>query len=160
MKLKILIIGLLAMASLNSLAQTTEIVYTYDDAGNRETRVYNVIPAQAPAQAPAEEAIVDNTNANTKNEEVKPEVYEDLLGEQQIKVFPNPTRGKLAIEIVNYNFNETGTIQVFDMGGRLVQNITKLNQTMEVDITNEPAGTYIMVIVIGKEKSEWKIIKN
>lgn len=156
MKIKILIIGLLAMASLTSLAQTTEIVYTYDDAGNRTKREYIVIPADPPA---LENEEVDNPGESDENEEVQPEVYEDLLGEQQIKVYPNPTRGKLAIEIVNYNFNESGSIQVFDMGGRLVQNITNLSQSMEVDITSEPAGSYIMVIVIGKEKSEWKIIK-
>jgi len=30
---------------------------------------------------------------------------------------------------------------------------------MDIDITSQPAGSYIMVIVIGNERSEWKVIK-
>ncbi len=160
MKIKILIISLLSMASLNGMAQS--ISYDYDLAGNRTAR--KVIPPDPPAQA---QSTFDTTQVyNTGGEKgpvtemkTEPEVYEDLLAEKQLKIYPNPTRGKLAIEIVNYNFNDNGTIQVFDMGGRLIQNITNLSQSMEVDITNQPAGSYIMIIVIGNEKSEWTVIK-
>ena len=154
MKLKILIIALLAMASLKSFAQ--DIEYYYDAAGNRTVR--KVIPPEPPAQAVAE-SDSDTTFYNSEENEAEPEVYEDLLAEKQLRIYPNPTRGKLAIEIVNYNLGVNGSIQVFDMSGRLVKNITNLSESMEVDITNEPAGSYIMIIVIGNEKSEWKIIK-
>jgi hypothetical protein len=139
---------MLAIASIQSFAQDVE--YYYDAAGNRKTR--SVI---GPDQAPEEE---DGTTVYN-SENTKTEVYEDVLAEQQLKIYPNPTRGRLAVEIVHYNLNEPGSIQVFDMGGRLVHNTTVLSQNMQIDITGEPAGSYIMVIVIGKEKSEWKIIK-
>ena len=145
MKTKFLIIALLAIVSLKSFSQ--DIEYVYDLAGNRTTR--RIIPPP-PAQA---DSVSDN------NATPEPEVYDDLLAEKQIKIYPNPTRGKLAIEIVNYNFNDVGTIQVFDMAGRLVQNVTKLSSQLEVDITSEPPGSYIIIIVIGDEKSEWKVIK-
>ncbi|NOQ27912.1 MAG: T9SS type A sorting domain-containing protein [Bacteroidales bacterium] len=150
MKAKILIIALLAIVSIKSFSQ--DIEYVYDLAGNRTER--HVIPP--PPQAPAQEDVVSD---NVDNKEIEPEVYEDLLAEKQIKIYPNPTRGKLAIEIVNYNLNDVGTIQVFDMVGRLVQNVTKLSNQLEVDITSEPSGSYIIIIVIGDEKSEWKVIK-
>jgi hypothetical protein len=61
--------------------------------------------------------------------------------------------------MVNYNNNLEGSIQVFDISGRMVNNIPTLTETMQIDITNEPAGSYIMIIVVGNEKSEWKIVK-
>lgn len=152
MKIKFLIIALLAIVSLKSFSQ--DIEYVYDLAGNRTER--HVIPPPTQAPEPEETDVVSD---NLDNKEIEPEVYEDLIAEKQIKIYPNPTRGKLAIEIVNYNLNDVGTIQVFDMVGRMVQNVTKLSNQLEVDITNEPPGSYIIVIVIGNEKSEWKVIK-
>lgn len=153
MKLKIIIIGLLAMASINSLAQTIE--YTYDAAGNRTSR--KVIPA-GPPSAPAQEQTNEPFD-NNNEEKQKPEVYNDIIAETELKIYPNPTRGKLKIDIVNYETNTNGNVKVFDLGGRLVYTINNLSQSMEIDITNEPAGSYIMVIVVNNQKSEWKIIK-
>ena len=159
MKLKILLIGILAIAGLSSLAQ--DIEYTYDAAGNRYTR--KVIP-------PMENAIMEDKGINnsqaeeTSNEtetteQEEPEVYKDLVAEKQLNIYPNPTRGRLKIDMLNYDPDVQGSIQVFGINGRLVQNKNQLNTSIEIDITNEPAGSYIMIIIIGNEKSEWKIIK-
>ncbi len=158
MKIKIIIIAILAIASLNSYAQSIE--YTYDDAGNRTSR--KVMPAAPESVQETTEKNKEVTDVNeelTEENKKETEVYEDLVAEKQLRIYPNPTRGKLAVEIVNYNLNESGSIQVFDMAGRMVHNTRVLSQNMEIDITSEPAGSYIMVIVIGNEKSEWKIIK-
>ncbi len=157
MKLKIILIAFLAIVSFNSMAQTVEIIYDYDAAGNRIQREYKVIPA-------APETFNDTETANSEEALegegiTEPEVYNDLVAEKQFNIYPNPTRGKLKIDMLNYSFGTEGIIQVFDLNGRLVKQVTKLEVSMELDITNEPAGTYIMVIVVGNEKSEWKIAK-
>ncbi len=159
MKLKIIIIAVLAVASLSSLAQ--DIEYYYDAAGNRITR--KLIPPD-PQVSPIEE-LGEETTAETESKtevEVKsqPEVYNDLVAEKQFKIYPNPTRGKLKIDMLNYSWDTQGSIQVFDLTGRLVKQIENLNSSMELDITKEPAGSYIMIIIIGNEKSEWKIVKH
>jgi len=153
MKLKILTVVMLALASLTSLAQ--DIEYGYDDAGNRITRkIIGPKMEDAPSAANSTEK-----NYKSGNNESEVEVYNDMVGEKQIKIYPNPTRGKLKIDMVNYNNNLEGSIQVFDISGRMVNNIPTLTETMQIDITNEPAGSYIMIIVVGNEKSEWKIVK-
>ena len=139
------------MFSINSIAQSIE--YTYDNAGNRIAR--KIIPAQ-PEQVQQENE--DSTEVN-EDETKNPEVYEDFIAKQELKIYPNPTRGKLKIEMVNYNADATGTIQVYDLSGRLVLNLSTIQQSMEIDITSQPAGQYIMIIVIDQQKSEWKIIK-
>ena len=155
MKLKILIIGLLAMASFKCFAQGIE--FYYDAAGNRVMR--KVIGVAVPIAPQPNDTTEFNISSEDVTEPVLPEVYEDFLAEKQLKIYPNPTRGRLKIDMVNYNLSDNGSIQVFDMGGRLVRSINNLSESMEVDITAEPAGQYIMIIIIGNEKSEWKIIK-
>ena len=159
--LLVLLCGLLLSGSVQA---QREIQFSYDNSGNMTSRViYIPTPPTTPAtqaENPADPVNQNNETDNTDTTEVKkPEVFIDQLGNQDIKFYPNPTQGKLAVEISNYDLNAKGKIQVFDMGGRLVQNISNLSQQLEVDISNEPAGSYIMVIVIGQEKSEWKIIK-
>ena len=45
------------------------------------------------------------------------------------------------------------------MAGRLIKRDTNLSERMEIDITNQAAGSYIMIVVVGNEKSEWRIVK-
>ena len=157
MKLKIILIAFLAIVSFNSLAQTIEIAYDYDEAGNRIKREYKVIPV-APVVETESESTSDKeaTEAGTV---ATIEVYNDLVATKQFNIYPNPTRGKLRIDMLNYSRNTQGSIQIFDLSGRLVGQIKNLSSSMELDITNEPAGSYIIAIIVDNEKSEWQIVK-
>ena len=127
--------------------------FEYDNAGNRTKRKYIDLGDPTPPE------IIEKDNVNGNAKETKEKVYEDLVAEKQIKIYPNPTYGLLTLEIVNYNAIDKGSIQVFDLSGRLVYTVNQLSSSMEINLTSEPAGTYIMIIVIGNEKSEWKIAK-
>jgi len=152
MKLKIILIGLLAIASLKSFAQ--DIKFSYDLAGNRTERVIVMPP---PKSATASE---DSSQFNAKEtQEAEIEKYSEIIAEKQISIYPNPTLGNLAVEITNNDLSVNGSIQVFNMSGQLIQNLSTLTERNEVNLTCQVAGTYIMVIVIGNQKSEWKIIK-
>ena len=150
MRLKIILISFLTLVSIKSFAQNVK--FTYDAAGNRVERII-VLPPNTPANTPPDST--EFNNKDTKEEEK----FTDEIAEKQISIYPNPTLGNLAVEITNYDLSVNGSIRVFNMGGQLIQNLTTLTERNEVDITNQAAGTYIMVIVIGTEKSEWKIIK-
>ncbi|MCG8410274.1 MAG: T9SS type A sorting domain-containing protein [Bacteroidales bacterium] len=152
MKQKIILTIVLGIISLVSLAQ--QIEYVYDDAGNRTAR--NVIAARAESVKKEDDEAISRDKSSSSNTE---EMYSDALAEKELRIYPNPTRGKLAVEIINYDLTESGSLQIFDMGGRLIKNYTSLSERMEIDITNQAAGSYIMIVVIGNEKSEWRIVK-
>lgn len=77
----------------------------------------------------------------------------DVFG---IQVYPNP-----ATEVVNVKLNkaEKASFKLFDLGGKLVKEITSAKQVTDINITSLPKGVYILNINTGKESVNKKIIK-
>jgi hypothetical protein len=77
------------------------------------------------------------------DEEISEEnINEDLL------VYPNPNKGSFMVDIKDNN-EETASYLVFDATGTLVQKgECSINQM--VDITNNPAGVYLLRIIKGE----------
>jgi hypothetical protein len=138
-KFTLLFAGLLSIFCV-SIAQD-KITYGYDTAGNRTSRTID-IPVQFRAAGEKEEATV----------------YSEVLAELQIKIYPNPTTGWIRIEIENLPANETADIALYHLSGKLITAKRTASFT-EMDITGQPAGTYLLKIVAGEEQTEWKIIK-
>ncbi len=71
----------------------------------------------------------------------------------EVKVYPNPASSWLSFEY-ELNPEANAQIEIFDMDGRLVQNITLQQQAKQVilDIRNWKQGTYLYRIVSGEGK--------
>ncbi len=132
----------LATITNNISAQT--ISFGYDAAGNRISRTI-VIQQQAAKvkAAPTEE----------------PEVYTEILSDLLIKIYPNPTDGILKVEIENLPEGQEAILSLHNMQGKQILKQQTASGSEELNITNQPAGTYILRIVAGNNKTEWKIIK-
>jgi hypothetical protein len=80
----------------------------------------------------------------------------DFNLDSKIRVYPNPTTGKLRIEIAGQARNDAATIEVFDIYGRkqkIVNRISEIGKSdIEIDISQLPAGIYVI-------KLEEKIVK-
>ena len=140
---------LIAGAKYSAQAQTTHYHYkfSYDDSGNREQRIYIGTALKS--------ASFENSTAF--NEE-KP-ITEDL-GFGEIKIYPNPTKGNLIVEIPDFEADKI-SILVFNLQGKEILNkIGSPNSRNQVNLYNLPSGMYVLKIVAGQESSEWKIIKN
>lgn len=119
--------------------------FTYDDSGNRLTRgLIHLKSATIPA---------DSTLAQQMK---KP--LEDQVGLQKTRIYPNPTKGMLRIDFPSLT-DQDATIKVYDPSGRLIVQKSAISSGNEVDLSAYPSGFYIMIIHIGQEKKEWKIIK-
>lgn len=84
---------------------------------------------------------------------------DEIILNEEFKVYPNPSDGKFLIDISNFKYDEKACIQIFDMSGREVQNISNLNTLNEIDISNEPSGTYQLRMVTNNKVFESIIIK-
>lgn len=120
----------------------TNIKFSYDGSGNREERIINMNKS----------AIVESDSYF----ENKP--LEEKIGFREIKIYPNPTNGILKVAIPDLNSIEA-QIQLYDLNGKLAARQINLTTLNEIDITSLPAGVYVLIISIGYEKKEWKIIK-
>lgn len=127
--------------SFHVMSQT--VSYAYDYAGNRISR-----------------KIVSISNpTHIKKDSVAPAPVEDKLGERNIRVFPNPTKGALAVEITGGDTNDPIRLILFSTQGTQLQNSIVSSTTTPVNMASYPAGWYILRIQAGEKVTEFKIIK-
>ncbi len=80
-------------------------------------------------------------------EMIDEEISEEKINEDLL-VYPNPNKGSFMVDIKDNN-EETASYLVFDATGTLVQKgECSINQM--VDITNNPAGMYLLRIIKGE----------
>ena len=116
------------------------VEYSYDLAGNRITR----------------EIVLDPEIRTTLEE---PLVFTERILEASLHIYPNPTEGLLKVEIKNIPDEQKMNIAFYDLRGNIILQKSNISPLDEIDISNQPAGTYLLKIESGDFKSEWKIIK-
>ena len=128
---------------LSTVTQAQKVGYDYDMAGNRISR-----------------KIVELNNPNYAKQHVEtPVPVEEQLGERKITVYPNPTRGALAVEITGGDQKDQMILSVFSSQGIQLQNIKATAITTPVNISAYPSGWYILRVQAGEKMTEFKIIK-
>lgn len=135
---KILI--LLGFCILSCRGFSQSVRFAYDEAGNRVKR--EIVFSKQRAKG---SVIESNKN------------YSDMLGDVKVKVFPNPTKGNLKVGISNADL--TFTVRVFSSAGQIVGTYRSNNGSVDVDITNQSNGLYLLIVSINGKESTWKIIK-
>ena len=145
------ILFLLLFLSNVALAQQYRYEYEYDDAGNRKSRQYIKITKKIDVEADS----LYNDSIIAKEDM---DVYKDNIGDKEISIFPNPTKGKLRVEISNIEDGDIIILKVFDLQGREIYSNEKLSN-YDIDLSNYENGVYLLDIILNKEKSYWKIVK-
>jgi pimeloyl-ACP methyl ester carboxylesterase len=80
---------------------------------------------------------------------------EPLLSMNTVKVYPNPVRDHLRLEGI-----PTGShIQLYNANGQLLKMITAQNETMQIDLSKQRSGFFILRITDGKRSWSRKIIR-
>jgi hypothetical protein len=153
MKSKIFILVFILSLTYDSFTQT--INYAYDASGNRVSREIVFPPIAKPMD-------LDSTQLNEVDSIHKNTNYLiDPIQSFTLKIYPNPTDGKLFIEILNMNNNQTGSVSLYNSNGQQIYLIENFKgELTQIDITSQSSGIYVMKVVIGDEIREWKIIKN
>jgi hypothetical protein len=86
-------------------------------------------------------------------------VIKETIGERTIKVFPNPTRGALGIEIQGGDPKHEIRLMIYSGAGAVLYNQPATEGLNPIDMTQYPQGWYILRVVAGTEKREYKIVK-
>ena len=74
-----------------------------------------------------------------------------------LKVYPNPTTGVLTLHFVT---DSEYLVTVRDVTGKTLLRKTHSDQIMQINISDYPAGIYLLTIDNGKQKSTTRIVKN
>ena len=124
-------------------AQTT-FSFGYDASGNRLTRTISL-----------KSALITQDSVEIKKAQIP---LDDLIGQHKIRIYPNPTKGILGVEIQNIGEN-TANLQIYSLGGLLLQKVRLASEYGNVDLSRQPAGIYFLKIIVGNKNAVWKIIK-
>ncbi len=133
------VIFILMFINLTFLLRAQRFVYSYDQAGNRTERMYMLSRMSGEADTTKE--------------------YAQKINDNKIAVLPNPTRGRLSVKIDNLKSEQKATVMLFDEKGMLLSKMENASEISYIDISQKPAGVYILKVYIDKNKKEWKILR-
>lgn len=124
----------------------TNFSFDYDANGNRITREIIVLKSQI-----------------TKSENIQDTILQDLssqvIKKDDIKIYPNPTRGNLKIELNINSDIEKIQINIINIKGQLVYKTNELENSYTINLSSEPKGAYILIMQVNDKRYEWKIFK-
>lgn len=126
------------------LSAQNMVSYAYDQAGNRISRKI---------------VTLNSSPSHVKKSEDSAPV-EEQMGERIIKVFPNPTKGALAIDISGGEDKDELRIILYNANGKQLQNKKVEQGTTTINMSTYPTSYYILRIVAGEKATEFKIVKN
>jgi hypothetical protein len=135
----LLITFLCAFANLQ--AQST-VGFSYDLDGNMVER--KVVIMYAPA---------------VKGEMKDTVSVSDIIGEQKIIIYPNPTRGLFQIAVKTLDSKQKNYYLLYSLSGAKLQQQNISERSMDIDISDFPKGVYLLDVVLGDKVSRWKVIK-
>ena len=127
------------------ISSDTTFVFTYDASGNRTERVIDLTKS----------AEITASSSSLSEEKL----FEAELANLDIRIYPNPTKGVLKVEIPDIGDIQP-TLVIYNLQGKQLVHKTVSNQISTINLSDQPAGMYIMKIVYGQESLDWKIIKD
>lgn len=154
MKLKVFIIIITLFIGVVCQAQVT---YSYDDSGNRGSRYIPLKSAEIESDSllANEDVISDEIMAI----EFEDPALQEEIGELEVKLYPNPTKGAVYINLNQLPGNETPIIEVWSPNGALIEKDKIKGLTTRINLWGKPGGVYIIKSVINGTPHSWKIIK-
>ncbi len=83
---------------------------------------------------------------------------EEILGNEMLKVFPNPATNQLNIQLENSLSNDTKTYQVYDLQGKLVYSKNTADCILDLDVTTFTRGMYLLIINLNNQTLKSKFV--
>ncbi|MBR7066969.1 MAG: T9SS type A sorting domain-containing protein [Bacteroidales bacterium] len=158
----LLILALFLLPYAARSQQPVEMAFEHDAAGNM-VRCYVVRLEQpkseksAKAETLAPQHIASNAAAQSTAPE--PEPVEVQRGERTVRIYPNPTRGQLRVEV--QGDGQAYSYRLLGMGGALIaQGQHDGGSPLPLDLSAQPDGAYLLQLIWPDDRCTYKIIKN
>lgn len=82
-----------------------------------------------------------------------------VLDEAPIRAYPNPTKSTTTIEIDETILNDVSEIQVHNLLGELVFSTQRISSKINIDLTKEMPGIYLVKLITSESTPILKIVK-
>lgn len=101
---------------------------------------------------------VPTTKTETANN-AENAVAQVKIGEQEIAIYPNPTRNLLTIDLKNFNRVTSCSVEILDATYKMVYKSTSAQQIYTIDLSNHPAGNYTVNLQVNGQSGTYTVIK-
>ena len=81
------------------------------------------------------------------------------LGNFDIQIFPNPTKGNLTLSIANLGKEDKVQISLYDFSGNNLFSSMNKDEKYTIDLNKHPNGTYFLTVLINEQSETFKIMK-
>lgn len=142
---KLLLIFCMLLSSFQGWAQEIEVLFTYDECGNRVRRSIQV------------KMIEKNWKDVEENNVFLASAKESML-ESEVSVYPNPTNGKIAV-LVSGGSPTPMLAMLTTISGECIEQHRFDGLEHVFDLSPHPAGVYLLKIILDKETRTWKVVK-
>jgi hypothetical protein len=105
--------------------------------------------------------VVRNSDATSGDfKRVMSDNTQDQTLDAEISLMPNPNNGHFTVEIKGEQMSEANSVEVYDVMGKKILSTQMVDQTkVDLDISDQATGVYILKIKIGEEVFTERIIK-
>jgi len=148
MQIFVLILGLAMLYSVASISQN--VIYTYDDVGNRTSRTLEVLKITNNS-----ESDTCNTNPKDKRKENGTKAIDNVA----VTIYPNPNNGAFEVKVGHLSEETVVDIFLYTLCGEIVNKQKHASETTTIDINDHKPGTYILTVIIDGKKKTWKVVK-
>ena len=123
------------------------ISYAYDLAGNRISRKQVTLSST-----------LSHIRKQTSTTEPEPTPVEEKLGDRTITIYPNPTKGALAVGISGEILDKI-SITLYSAQGNMLQNKIADSDITALEMSSYPIGWYIVRVIADGKATEFKVVK-
>ncbi|MBR1517652.1 MAG: T9SS type A sorting domain-containing protein [Bacteroidales bacterium] len=139
--------------SWGQVLQRLPVEFAYDAAGNRILRHVVVLENRSGNDA---KGMKQGASEEARYEEA---AYDGWVEDMRVNVYPNPTKGRVTVELLNADAGMGYTARVYDSHGRRLYERTGMGGRIEIDLERYPVGYYIVELQAGDNRATWKIVK-
>lgn len=147
--------SIVLIQSLDVTVQNTPATsYLYDNAGNRTKRQVIILNPST-----LKSGHLNGTEDTINNNEIERKIFEENLDKLSIKIYPNPTTGRLLVNLTGIDQTFPSSISIISTNGIVINKISPASDSNEIDLSHNADGVYILVISANDKSTEWKVVK-
>ncbi len=139
--MKKVVLFVLLLSTLGMKAQN-HMSFSYDAAGNRVSRVL----------------VLESFKARSASAPMSSDSFSDMVGNFAVQILPNSSIGHVLVEMIGKG-DAIASLSVYNTSGMRVYHHDMTGERIDVDLSSNPSGIYILNIEVDKEKTSWKIVK-
>jgi len=140
-----------------------QINFSYDAAGNCILKYKTVVIQSAPQISTNNDEENEETDSaavdNSENINLLPAAVEDIVGDIEIIIYPNPTKGVLIVKLLNIKTQTPVHYTLMHTNGKHIVSGKSADNPFTLDLSGFSTGVYLLRLTIDEKSEIYKIIK-